>query len=505
MLQAPILRDYQAAVIVRAEQAIASGERCILIVAPTGAGKTVIAAAMAVDAARAGKRILFLVHRRELVVQASQKLHGADLDHGIVAAGFAARPGEAVQVASIATLHARAVRSASMELPAADLVFVDEAHHATARTWRRLIDAYPEAAIVGLTATPCRSDGRGLGAIFSTLVECPTIAELTTAGWLVPTTVYAPKPPDLDGVRITGGDYDEAQLAERMDRPRLVGDVVEHWLRLADGRRTVVFAVNVAHAVHLSREFGRAGVAAAHLDGSTPLAERDALLAQLAAGTLDVMVNCGVLTEGFDLPDIGCIVLARPTKSFGLYRQIVGRGLRPAPGKCRCVVLDHAGCTHEHGFIDAAIKWTLAPDRRAWLPAEGGSALLRPRVLAACPECSAARWEGQPCRACGWRPQPKAKAIPTIDGELAPMSHDGVVRGDLPTVADKELFFRQLLWIAGQRAYKPGWAAHKYRERFGVWPRRGDVEPMPPAPDVLAWVRSRQIAYARAQEKARAA
>ena len=501
----PDLRDYQRAAIERAQQALSSGTRRILIVAPTGAGKTVLAAAMAVDAAASGQRVLFLVHRRELLVQASRKLHAVGLDHGMVAPGFPGRPAEPVQVASIATLHARAVRSASVALPPADIVFVDEAHHATARTWRRLIEAYPQASVVGLTATPCRGDGRGLGALFEALVECPAIGQLTADGHLVPTKVFAPTPPDLAGIRVTGGDYNEQQLAERMDRPRLVGDVVEHWLRLAAGRKTVVFAVNVAHAVHLRDEFGRAGVAAAHVDGTTPLDERDAILARLAAGTVDVVANCGVLTEGFDLPEIGCIVLARPTKSFGLYRQIVGRGLRPAPGKDHCLVLDHAGCTFEHGFIDEPVEWTLAADKRLMRAAAAARAARGVPKLLECPECSAARWQGQPCRACGWRPQPRPCAVETAAGELGQLDRDGVVQAAGPSLEEKQSFYSQLLWIARQRGYKSGWAAHKYREKFEAWPSGRYAEPSPPEPAVLAWVRSRQIAYARALEKERAA
>jgi superfamily II DNA or RNA helicase len=143
---------------------------------------------------------------------------------------------------------------------------------------------------------------------------------------------------------VRAGDYVEAQLAERMDVPKLVGDIVSHWHRLADRRRTIVFAVNVEHSVHLRNEFQLSGVAAEHLDGSTPAAERDAILARFAKGTTEVVCNVGVLTEGWDLPEIGCVIVARPTKSFGLYRQMVGRGLRP--GRQRLVlVLDHAGVT----------------------------------------------------------------------------------------------------------------------------------------------------------------
>jgi len=448
-----------------------------------------------------GKRVLFMVHRRELVRQSSQKLYDVGLDHGIIAAGFPTRPAEPVQIASISTLDARAVRSSSLQLPPADLVIVDEAHHAPARTWRRLIGAYPEAVVLGQTATPCRGDGRGLGDIFETMIECASIPALINDGYLVPTRVYAPTQPDLADVKVRRGDYVEAELAERMDRPQLVGDVVTHWHRPGERRRTIVFATSVAHSIHLRDEFGRSGVAAAHVDGTTPAAERDAVLAGLASGAFEVVTNCGVLTEGFDLPDIGVIVLARPTKSLGLYRQMVGRGLRPATGKSHCLVMDHAGCTFEHGFIDEPIEWTLAPDKRPRQPAQTGRASRGARTLVECPECSAVRWEGQPCPVCNWRPHTKPKDVEVIDGELGLLTRDGAVENAI-TTADKNLFHGQLLWIARERGYKPGWAAYKYKEKFGAWPRRNHVEPIAPLQATWSWVRSKQIAYAKAMQKA---
>jgi DNA repair protein RadD len=498
---APDLRNYQTDFIERYEREVSRGCRRVIGVAPTGSGKAVVAAAIASHVAAHGQRVLFLVHRRELVRQSSQKLYDVGLDHGIIAAGFPARPSVPVQIASVNTLDARAVRCSNMELPPADLVIVDEAHHAPARTWHRLIDAYHGAVVLGLTATPCRGDGRGLGNIFEAMIECASIPVLIRGGYLVPTRVYAPARPDLDGVQVRRGDYVEAQLAERMDRPQLVGDVVTHWHRLGERRRTIVFATSVAHSVHLRDEFGRSGVAAAHVDGTTPAAERDAVLTGLALGTFEVVTNCGVLTEGFDLPDIGVIVLARPTKSLVLYRQMVGRGLRPATGKSDCLVMDHAGCTFEHGFIDEPIEWTLAPDKRPRQPAHTGRVSRGARTLVECPECSAARWEGQPCPVCNWRPHTKPKDVEVIDGELGLLTRDGVVE-NATTTAEKDLFYGQLLWIARERGYKPGWAAHKCREKFRSWPGRNDVEPVRPTPAVLSWEHSRRIAYAKAMKKA---
>lgn len=503
--QPPILRPFQIKAVDDVEAAIASGKRRLLLVAPTGAGKTVMLAELVRRTVGRGGQALVLAHRRELVGQASRKLHAVGLDHGIIAPEFPARPGEAVQVASIATLHARAVRSTLLQLPPADLLVVDEAHHSTATTWRRLIEAYPDAAVIGPTATPCRTDGRGLGGLFCGIVECPPVAALIASAYLVPTRVYAPSRPDLDGVRTVAGDWNEKQLAERMDRPQLVGDVVSHWHRLADGRRTIVFATSIAHSAHLADEFGRSGVAAAHLDGSTPIAERDAIMARLASGALDVVCNCGVVGEGVDVPDVGCIVLARPTKSIVLYRQMIGRGLRPAPGKTDCLVVDHAGATFEHGFIDEPIEWALAPDQRAARPRKAARDAGRAPKLATCPECSATRWEHQACNACGWRPRPKRQAVDFVDGDLGAVDHAKVVRRQDPSIEERRRFHGELAHIARERGYSPGWIGHKFKEKFGDWPpSRTPPAPLEPRPETRSWVRSRAIAWARAQEKARA-
>jgi DNA repair protein RadD len=218
-----ILRDYQTDVVKALEQTVAQGVRKILMVAPTGAGKTVIASAIIRNSTR---RVLVVAHRREIVNQTSDKLTAFDVQHGIIQAGDEdkLRPMAAVQVASIQTLHARAIRSASMQMPLADLLIIDEAHHACAATYRAVLKAYPDIIVLGLTATPCRGDGRGLGGIFSTLIECPQIPELIESGYLVRTRVYAPVDPDLRGVQTRQGDYVESQLAARMDREKLVGE-----------------------------------------------------------------------------------------------------------------------------------------------------------------------------------------------------------------------------------------------------------------------------------------
>jgi len=225
------LRPYQSDVICDYQAAVDRGERGIILVCPTGGGKTVICASIIDTLVHndTNKSVLVLAHRREIIDQTSKKLHAAGVSHGIIQAKFPTRPEERVQVASIQTLWTRAITIGSMNLPPADLLVVDECHHAPAETYRKIIKAYPDAILLGLTATPCRGDERGLGGIFQVMIQTPQVADLIKQGYLVGTRVYAPCDPDLRGVRTQAGDYVESQLAERMDRDNLVGDIVTHW------------------------------------------------------------------------------------------------------------------------------------------------------------------------------------------------------------------------------------------------------------------------------------
>jgi hypothetical protein len=327
--------------------------------------------------------------------------------------------------------------------------------------------------------------------------------------FLVGTRVYAPSQPDLKGVRVECGDYVEAQLAERVNTDKLVGDIVEHWHRLAERRQTVVFATGVAHSKHIRDEFRRADVLAEHIDGTTPTDERDRILEQLAKGQIEVVCNAMVLTEGWDQPSISCLALARPTKSLGLFRQMVGRVLRPAPGKTNALILDHAGATFMHGFAEDPIEWVLEEDKRATNKAHAarGSGQA-PGALTNCPECSAVMMRGKPCGACGWRPQRKAEAFEVSDGELAHLQRDRTAWPPQRTAAEKTSWHAQLRWIGRERNYKDGWPAAMYREKFASWPaapKWNPPEPEMPTPEVRAWVRSRQIAYAKSMQVQRAA
>jgi DNA repair protein RadD len=501
------LRPYQHKVIDDFYTAIRAGKRRPLVCMPTGSGKTVLFAEIIRRQVANGFKVIVLAHRRELIGQASAKLHAAGVDHGIVLAGHPTRPSEPVQVVSIATLVARAIRGSAMSLPPADMIVIDECHHARARTYRKVVDRYgPETIVVGVTATPARGDGRGLGVIFDELILGPSVADLTADGYLVPPRIYAPYQPDMTGVRIERtGDYNEAQVAERMDRPALIGDVLTHYLKHAQGRRAVVFASGVQHSVHLRDRFRISGIMAEHLDGSTPTDERDAILRRLKEGKVEVVTNAQVLVEGWDAPEVECLILARPTNSFPLYLQMAGRVLRPAPGKTDCIILDHSGAVFRHGFPDDPIAWTLAEDRRAENKAQTARADGRAPSLVACPECKAVRFQGQPCGVCGWKPTTRGAAVEVEDGELGLVGRNRRVAKNNYTAADMHNWHAQLAWIARERGFRDGWIYHKYVERFSAKPRSRYVAPQVPTDEVRAWVKSRAIAWAKAQEKRRGA
>jgi len=381
--RAPVrLRPYQTRAIETLGAHVERGARRILLVAPTGAGKTVVAASIVQAAAARGEHVLFLAHRRELIQQTYRKLLDLGVsedDVGVImASDRRRRPAAPVQVASVDTLRARAK-------PHADLVFVDEAHRAEARTYKAIAAAYPDAVHVGLTATPYRADGKGLGGSYDELVLVASTRELIADGYLVEPrvlTVPASSLPDLSRVRVRGGDYDEKALGDAVNQRALVGNIVEHWLEHAAGVRTVVFAVSIAHLRHVVERFREAGVPAEHLDGGTPTADRDALLARLERGETRVVGSVGTLCEGWDMPSVKCTILARPTKSTGLYLQQAGRILRPWEG-IGALILDHAGCAVEHGLPQDDRVFTLDGVEKA------GDPKRRTAGAKTCPSCFA--------------------------------------------------------------------------------------------------------------------
>lgn len=230
------LRDYQIKAVDDIERKMVGMARHVLFQLETGAGKTVVAAKVAENAVARGERVLILTHRREILGQTSHKLSHSKLDHGLIQAGLNVDLDYPIQVASIQTFWSRCMLRNKIPLPRADVVIIDEAHHTRASTWARILAAYQNARRLGLSATPVRGDGKGLGNYFDALIEGPSVAELTPK-WLVPTIYYAPVDPDLKGVKVQAGDYQINALSRRMNRDDLVGDIVSTWFKFGEGRK----------------------------------------------------------------------------------------------------------------------------------------------------------------------------------------------------------------------------------------------------------------------------
>jgi superfamily II DNA or RNA helicase len=464
------LRPYQAKLIQKLRVHVVSGQARILVVAPTGAGKMFIIASIIRTAT---VPVLFIAHRMELIDQCARELER----QGITSIGVMradddrTNPSASVQIASIQTLARR-------DKPAAGIIILDEAHRAAGDSYRDVLTHYPGGTpLFGFTASPTRLDGRPLGGdLFQRIEIAATYGELLKhPEWLVAPDIFSsPVRPDLSGVGMIGGDFDEGALGEAMAQSHLVGDVVEHWLRLAhrhpmftpsgvripmsfrDGerRRTFCFAVNIKHSMMLCDRFEKEGVRVAHLDGKTPENERRAMLADMAAGKLDVISNCNVLLEGVDVPSVKCVVHARPTKSLVLWMQSTGRIMRPWNGVTP-IILDH-GCNFDaHG----------APfEDRAWSLTERVRRIAASMPMKLCKGCFAyVEAHKLVCPFCGWEFPKEERRAPSETPEALAQ------RGTEPLEL-KRRYFESMVTLARAKGYKPGFASAKFRENYGVWP-----------------------------------
>lgn len=356
-----MLRGYQLDMLLEALALMQRGHRRILLQLPTGGGKTVIASALLGGIAAIGMTGEFLVHRKELINQTSASFAEHGLQHGFIATKRPMDLSQPVILSGVQTL----VNRLPLILPP-NLVVVDEAHHATAGTWERVLQHYGDAFIIGLTATPQRLDGHGLGDIFDVIVGGPSVEWLIGHGYLSPYEFYAPAIPDMNGVKETAGEFNKKATSAIMSRPKVVGDIVEHYLRLCPGEQGIVFAASRENSQKLADAFRAEGVMSMHVDGDTPDDERDMFDAAFRAGDIRVACNVDLFGEGYDVPNVSYVGDASPSKSIVKVAQRWGRCLRPAKGKTRGVICDHAGNAlptifggRGHGLPDDDREWTL--------------------------------------------------------------------------------------------------------------------------------------------------
>jgi|LGVF01.2.fsa_nt_gb superfamily II DNA or RNA helicase len=457
------LRDYQAMDVNRLRGAFRDGLKAPLYVLSTGGGKTVIFSYITQQAAARGNRVLILVHRQELLRQSSESLESLGVEHGLIAPGRS-MTGDPVQVASVQTL----VRRLHKIVPP-DLIIIDEAHHASAASWKKVIEAYPKAHLLGVTATPCRMDGKGLGTqaggYFDTMIAGPSIRDLIDRGFLCPPKVYAP-PTDFstDGLHSRYGDFIKKEVAAAVDKPVITGSAVEHYRKICPGTPAIAFCASVAHAEHVAEEFRAAGFQAASVDGSMDDGRRKSLIRALGTGGLHVLASCDIISEGTDIPVVGAAILLRPTQSMGLFLQQVGRALRICPGKKHAIILDHVGNCLRHGMPDEVREWSLdGEDRKG---ASRGSQEVLERVKQ-CEQCYAVHAPAPRCPQCGFEYEDAGCAPEEVAGELQEIDEEQaeLMKRQRRREVGRADTLEELQAIGRERGYKPGWARYIWESR----------------------------------------
>ena len=457
------LRPYQTALIDACREAL-RGHSSVLMQLPTGGGKTAIATQMCATVAAKGRKGAFIVHRQELVDQTVRTFSEFSVPHGIISAGYAPNPTLPIQICSIDTLRARI--AAGRWMPRFDFLMWDECHHVAAAGWTKVMQHYPKAKHVGLTATPERLDGKGLRSNFQAMVQGPPTAQLIADGYLVPYRAFAPSTPDLGGVHTKMGDYVRGENEAAMDRPSITGDAVQHYLKHARDKRALAFCVSVAHSQHVVSQFKAAGVVAWHLDGKTDRGERRQAVAAFRRGEIKVLSNVDLFGEGFDVPSADASILLRPTKSLALYLQQCGRVLRPSDGKRHALLLDHAGNIARHGLPDDDREWSL-DGREERRKSAGDTA---PPVRQ-CPRCYHCHRPAPTCPACGWSYEAKARQVDEVDGTLEEIDLEAVRRAEKYErlqEQDKAKTLADLIAIGHKRKYQhpEKWAAHLWTARL---------------------------------------
>lgn len=441
---------------------------------------------MITNALEMGKRCAFIVDRVELVEQASERFAEDGIDHGVIQGDHHLTDHRKLcQVATIQTLRNRRMQDF-------DFCFIDECHtmHETHKKYMKTFNAIP---FIGLSATPFT---KGLGQHFQDMVVPITMAELMQQGYLCEYDCFAPSEPDLEGIKVTKGDYDPKQLGARTNTVKLVGDIVRTHTQRARGRPTIVFASSIDHSKHIVEEFRKTGLRAVHVDHHTPKAVRKAVNDAAQIGDIDILSCVGIYEKGWDAPIFSCLIDANPTKSLMRYVQRWGRILRTHHSKTRGIVLDHSGNSAKHGWIENIVPISLCTgDKKESEIVKKEKEKPDPKK---CPKCG---FLGTTfiCKMCGHNPG-KINVEVNNFGELEKKD-----KKPKATLREREDWYSMLLGYSIDKGYSKGWAYYKCREKFGqALLKTGHINPQKPSEEVKKYIQYLNIKNAKRKQNASA-
>lgn len=386
------LRNYQQNVIDDIAYEFKLGKNKICATLPCGAGKTILSGWMARATALNYKRVIFMVHRQELIDQTSATFTAMNINHGVITTGSPKEYELPVQVASVQTLVKRL-----NEMPTPDFIICDECHHVVANTYKKIINNYPEVKVLGVTATPERLGGYGLGDVFESMVIGPTVKQLISWGNLTPYQYYAPPAKfNADEVRIKFGEFVKSDLEIQLDNNAVVGDIIANYKKVAAGMRAICYCVNRKHSEHVAQCFNAAGIKAIHVDGETHKSIRNQAIRDFRDNKIKILCNAELFGEGFDVPAMEAVILARPTQSLTLFIQQSMRAMRPDPDNPNktAVIIDHVGNCFRHGMPDDDREWSLETKKKKQT---------RTISVKTCPQCYTAHYSNvRACPSCGF-------------------------------------------------------------------------------------------------------
>ncbi len=456
------LRPYQTAILDQARAAMRRGVRSLILEAPTGSGKTLLTAHMLKTAQTKRMTCWFLMHRAELLDQATRAFLNVDVQFGIVASGHTLDRHQTIQLCSINTLRRRMNR-----LPAPNLIVYDESHHVASRTWADIHAAYPQAFHVGLTATPERLDGKGLGTYFAEMIRGPEVRWLIENGFLSDyRLVVPPGGVSAEGIHRQMGDFNRHELAAAASGPKITGNAIREYLRYAKGKRAIARTVNIELSKELAAAFVASGIPALHIDGKTPRNERREAMESFRTGKTLVLSNVDLFSEGLDCPGVEAVLDLRPTESLTMCLQFWGRALRPAAGKDRAVLVDLAGNFQRHGLPCEVREWSL----------EGRSKKKKSAatiLTVQCPKCYAVLLGRPPkCPECGHLfLAGEGRTVEQVEGELVEANVEAIRAAKMAKKREQSdaKTLAQLIALGEARKYKSpiGWAQFVYRSRHG--------------------------------------